>query len=63
MKIVYIICCNDLMVHAVVNDETLAKVRLVRLRLEHYEGIKYEYENFADYRNQFYWHIHDVEGE
>ena len=70
MKKVYIICCNDSMELASLSKEGLQD-KMEELAEEHYEKLasqghlkkfrSQENESFKEYRQRFYWHIHDVE--
>lgn len=60
---IHVICCNDMVMFAVVDDEIKAKARLDELRTADYQRNKWSYKDEAEYKMQCYWHIHTVNGE
>jgi hypothetical protein len=62
MKI-HVICCNDSVEFAVVEDEDIAKEKMAELKESYFEKNRW---NFRDNRNSYNlrcrWHINTVEG-
>ena len=60
----HVICCNDSVeaVSLATREET-AKEQMYELARESWEKIKTNspYDNYLEYREVFYWHIHTVE--
>lgn len=72
-KTIYVICCNDSIEYAVVGNKGTANLRLQALKDADIErkGLanartgneRYLKHKLEQYENQYYWHIHIVEGE
>ena len=61
MKI-YVICCNDVVEFAVVDDESKAIEKLKELADEHFLKNIHAFTDRQEYKNRCYWHIHTVVG-
>ena len=63
----HIICMNDSVEHAVLDDEALANIKLNELRQTYFDRNKHVFHdsNFESawktYLRRIYWHIHTVE--
>jgi hypothetical protein len=61
---VHVICCNDSVEYAVIDDERKAKAKLKELKNTYYENNKYCFNcSIEEYDIRYYWHIHTVNGE
>lgn len=58
-QIAYVICCND-SIKCVTLDETLAEKLKTELSLKYYESTRGAYEDYAEYEQICYWHIHEA---
>ena len=56
----YVICCNDSIEHVVLDRETIANIKLVKLKKDFFERNKFNYKDFAEYEHLCYWHLHHV---
>ena len=61
MKI-HVICCNDAVEFAVIDDEAKAIAKLEELAENHFMKNIHTYTDRYDYKNRCYWHIHTVAG-
>ena len=59
---VHVICMNDSIRFAVVEDEVLANAKLIELKAEYYERNKGLFRSYQAYIDICYWHIHTVDG-
>lgn len=60
---IHVICCNDSVEFAVINDEKEAKRKMDELKKNYYERNKHSFAcNWDRYCNICYWHIHSVGG-
>lgn len=59
---VHVICCNDSVEFAVIEDEDKAKNKMVELSAAYFERNKGSFKDEAEYKNRCYWHIHTVNG-
>mgnify|MGYP001572817255 CR=1 FL=1 len=74
MKI-HVICCNDSVQGAVIENEARAVERMEQLALDDFKRNHWHWEDeakkfgqkgktpYEHYRSRLYWHIHTVEGE
>jgi hypothetical protein len=63
MKI-HVICCNDAVEYAVVEDLEKAEAKLKELKQAYFERHKWSFSSDkAVYETQCYWHINTVDGE
>ncbi len=61
--LVHVICFNDSIEYAVIDDEEKAKSTLEELRKNHFERNKHQVGGcWTRYKEMYYWHIHTVEG-
>jgi hypothetical protein len=60
---VHVICCNDSVEFAVIDDEEKAKEKMKELKAAYFERVKWHFRNEKDYAARTYWHIHTVEGQ
>lgn len=63
LKYIHVICCNDSVEFAVVEDEEQAKAKLEELRATYFERNRWNFRDKDDYQRRCYWHIHTVDGE
>ncbi len=59
---VHVICCNDGIEFAVLEDEEKAKAKMKELSDAYFERNKFAFKNQEEYKMQCYWHIHTVNG-
>ena len=59
---VHVICCNDSVEFAVIDDEEKAKVKMAELRAAYYERNKWSFRDETEYAARCYWNIHTVDG-
>lgn len=60
---IHVICCNDCVEFAVVEDEVKAEQKLEELRKAYYEENKSHFGNdFDAYKRRIYWRIRTVSG-
>ena len=57
---VHVICCNDSVEFAVIEDEAKAQAKLEELRQAYFERNKWNFRDEAEYKTRCYWHIHTV---
>jgi hypothetical protein len=67
MDTVYVICCNDKVEAAVLNDEKFAEQEIERLSKLEWEKLRpnfrhdrFKPQNYKEYRSRHYWHLHTV---
>jgi hypothetical protein len=60
---VHVICCNDMVVFAVIEDEEKARAKMDQLKTDDYQRNKWRYKDEIEYKLHCYWHIHTVDGE
>lgn len=59
---VHVICCNDGVEFAVVDDEEKAKAKMAELSAAYFDRNKGHFKDQAEYKARCYWHIHTVDG-
>lgn len=59
--LVYVICCNDSLECAVLEDEERAKQKLVELKEAYYAQNNWNFRSREEFNNIHYWHIHTIE--
>ena len=59
---VHVICCNDSVEFAVIEDEDKAKAKMAELSAAYFERNKWNFRDEAEYKIRCYWHIHTVDG-
>lgn len=60
---VHVICCNDSLEHAVLNDSRLAAEKLLELKELYFERNKWNFRDRQEYETRCYWHVHTVKGQ
>lgn len=60
---VHVICNNDSVEFAVVNDEKRAKEKMIELKDAYFERNKWNFRDREEYETRCYWHVHAVGGE
>ena len=65
----HVICCNDTIMYAVINDAIKASVKMNELKCKEIDDRTRNYRTedrikvIEDYENINYWHIHTVEAD
>ena len=59
---VHVICCNDSVEFAVIDDEEKAKEKMRELSNSYFERNKWSFKDEAEYKIRCYWHTHVVDG-
>lgn len=64
----FVICLNDSVEFVVLHFEKKAKIKMEELAEKYWDRNKGNIvdqfvEDYIDYRNRYYWHIHEVEAE
>lgn len=59
---VHVICMNDGVEFAVIENLTKAKIKMKELSDAYFERNKFAFENQEAYKSQCYWHIDTVNG-
>lgn len=61
---IHVICCNDSLEYAIVEDESKALKKLEELKQDYYERSKWFWrEDYDTYKRVCYWHIRTLQGE
>lgn len=61
---VHVICCNDSVEYAVVNDESRAKDKMTEMSDDYWNRNKGMLNcTREEYEKRMFWHIHTVSGE
>jgi len=58
---VYVICANDSIKGAVINDEQGAKRKMRELSNQDYKSYHFSFDSREDYDHCVFWHIHEPE--
>ncbi len=59
---VHVICCNDRVEFAVIENEDLAKSKMEELSASYFETVRHSFKDENEYKKRLYWHIHTVDG-
>jgi len=59
---VHVICCNDSIQHAVLDDPARAEETRSDLKEACWERHKALFDDRAEYERQFYWHVRITDG-
>ena len=59
---VHVICINDGIEFAVIDDKIKAEIKMNQLSDAYYDRNKFAFKDKEDYKRQCYWHIHTVNG-
>lgn len=61
--LVYLVCCNDRVEYAVINDENKAEKKMEELKRIDYREKAAFYSSVDEYNSICFWHTHAVYGE
>lgn len=60
---VHVVCCNDSVEFAVLNDEKRAQEKLTQMKDAHFNRNRANFRDRDEYETKCNWHIHTVSGE
>lgn len=63
--IVHVICCNDSVEYAVMEDAEKANAVLLKMKENHFRRVALHsgFKTMEEYSLRLYWHVHTVNGE